>query len=148
MKIKFNWGTGIFIFIMIFLTLAISFIIFSLQFDANLVHDDYYEKGVNYSNQIEIKKRSAEYFNNIKISENQDYIIVSFENFKTRKIENCLIHFFRHTDKKKDFKSKPNKSFDEILIAKDKLSLGRYIIKISWEMDNQQYLVEKEYSIK
>ena len=46
---KFNWGTGIFTFIIIFLLLCVAFIIFAVRQGVNLVHDDYYEKGVDYS---------------------------------------------------------------------------------------------------
>ena len=147
MRLKFNWGTGIFIFIIIFLSLAITFIIFSLQFDTNLVHEDYYEKGVNYTEQIEIIKRSIKYSNKINIDEDEKEITISTEDFQLQKINKWNIHFFRPSDKKKDYKIVSDGNLNKIVIVKDSLSYGRYIVKISWEMNNEKYLVEKECTV-
>ena len=58
---KFNWGTGIFMFLALFLLASAAFIIFAVRQDVNLVHKDYYEKGVDYTEQMNVNSRSTEF---------------------------------------------------------------------------------------
>ena len=53
MKFKFNWGTGIFIFITLFL-LVNAFVIYkSFQQRNDLVEEEYYPQGLEYQKQID-----------------------------------------------------------------------------------------------
>ena len=54
---KFNWGTGILVFLILFLSASAVFIFFAMRQDVNLVHEDYYEQGVDYSAQMDIGPR-------------------------------------------------------------------------------------------
>jgi hypothetical protein len=58
---KFNWGTGIFLFLIIFIGLAVAFMIFAFNQEISLVHKDYYKKGVDYDQEISMEKKSAKY---------------------------------------------------------------------------------------
>ena len=62
---KFNWGTGILIFLILFLLAAGLFIGFAMRQDVSLVHEDYYEKGADHSQQMLVEARSAPYGNDI-----------------------------------------------------------------------------------
>ena len=44
MRVKFNWGTGVVIFLLLFLAAIITFVVFAFHQDVNMVHQDYYEK--------------------------------------------------------------------------------------------------------
>ncbi len=46
---KFHWGTGILIFLILFLLAAGFFIAFAMRQERDLVHEDYYERGVDHS---------------------------------------------------------------------------------------------------
>ncbi len=54
---KFTWGTGIFIFLILFLLAAAFFIGFAMRQDVNLVHEDYYERGVEYTEHMRTNSR-------------------------------------------------------------------------------------------
>ena len=58
---KFNWGTGILLFLILFLIAAGIFIAFAMRQSVDLVHEDYYERGVDHTSQMEVEKRSAPY---------------------------------------------------------------------------------------
>ena len=77
---KFNWGTGIFIFLALFLLGSAVFIIFAVRQDVNLVHKDYYEKGVDYTEQMNVNARSSEYKDNISVSTQGDFLQLTIEN--------------------------------------------------------------------
>ena len=68
---KLNWGHGILIFIILFLVLIGSFVIFALYQSQDLESDDYYDKGAGYSNQIEVNKRSDLYKDSITMTSSQ-----------------------------------------------------------------------------
>ena len=56
---KFNWGTGIFLFYTIFALSLVFQVIKSTQYDNSLVVDDYYEADINYQAQYERKVNAA-----------------------------------------------------------------------------------------
>jgi hypothetical protein len=58
MKIKFNWGIGITIFISAFILLNIIFIIFASGQKVDLVTEKYYEKELKYQEVIDKKINS------------------------------------------------------------------------------------------
>ena len=84
---KFNWGTGIFIFLILFVVGGVGFVIFTLQFDVNLVHKDYYEKGVDYSEQMRMDTRSAIFKNAIQVNSDYKYLVVNIEESLASKID-------------------------------------------------------------
>ncbi len=142
---KFNWGTGIFIFLIIFVSLAITFIIFSLQFDTNLVHKDYYEKGLDYDNEIAIAERSKQFADAITVTDENNTVVIEFEENIAKEIETCNIYFFkisdRHQDYQKDYKLIENK----IIIDHSNLAKGKYDLRISWKNGGDIFMVEKLY---
>jgi hypothetical protein len=145
---KFNFGTGIFIFLALFMTAMISFVIFAHRQDANLVHKDYYEKGVDYSRQMEKEKRSAGYSEMIEISDNGSVVTIRFAGELLPLLGQGTVNFFRPSDYKKDI-SFPLKLTGNVFVAeKDKLIHGRYIVKITWIADNLEYEVDKTLIVK
>ena len=45
---KFNWGTGIGLFYVVFVVIMVSMVMFSARNNIDLVQEDYYEKDLNY----------------------------------------------------------------------------------------------------
>ena len=98
---KLNWGTGIFIFLILFITAGVAFIIFTLQYDVNLVHKDYYEKGVDYSEQMNVEKRSTEFKNAFKITNQNNLLILNIDESLSSKIDSGRILLFKDTETSK-----------------------------------------------
>ena len=76
---KFNWGTGILAFLILFLSASAVFIFFAMRQDVNLVHEDYYEQGVNYSAQMDVEARSTIYKDSLKTYMEDESFVVGFE---------------------------------------------------------------------
>jgi len=144
---KFNWGTGIFIFILIFLSLAIAFMIFAFNQEINLVHEDYYQKGVDFDQEIATEKRSAEFYDKINISEKADSIFVIFDNNIKHKVQNIEYFFYSPSDKNYDMKFNAKSIDKDFIVAKKLFKSGRFIVKISFEIDGVTYRVDKEFVI-
>lgn len=144
---KFNWGTGILIFLILFLIACGLFISFAMNQNINLVHKEYYQKGVSYTDQMEVDKRSAKYFNIIDIKDNGLQILIYFpENF-SKNFKSGEIQFFRPSNSDNDYtwELKPDNNLQ--IIDKSKLIKGKYLVKINWESD-ENYFVEKEFIVK
>ena len=145
---KFNFGTGILIFMLLFMTAIIAFVIFAHQQDVNLVHESYYEKGVDHTRQMQKEARSSEFFDKIDISDDGNYIRIVFPAGLAPKIEEGTVMFFRPSDHLKDI-IKPLVLRGNVFIgAKDQLIPGRYIVKISWKANNADYVVDKQLIVK
>jgi hypothetical protein len=144
---KFNWGHGIFIFMTIFVILSIIFIIFSLNQSQDLVSDDYYDKGADYSQQIETNKRSVVYQDSISVNLNISSIDIDLCQSLKVSGDTILLHFYRPSDKNSDIKLKFPMS-EIISIPFNNFKNGRYEIKISWNNADSLYNIKKDIIIK
>ena len=145
---KLNWGNYIFIFILFFLTLCTIFIIFSLKQDNDLVTENYYNEGADYSTRLEVVKRSQEYHDSIKVIQREDHIAI----YPTPAIKTDAVDldfwFYRPSGKKSDYRINLEKISDSLLIDKSSLQAGRYILKIGWELNKLEYSIEKDMFIE
>ena len=147
-KMKWNWGTGIFIFLVLFLMACAAFIIFAMQQDVNLVHKDYYEKGVNYSEQMNVNARSKQYFNSIQTQLQNEYLRIDFEPSLAAKIDSGNVLLYRPSNSKQDIYLPLSLSDNSIFISKSKLVAGRYILKLNWYSGGLKYEIDKPVNIQ
>jgi len=145
---KFNWGTGIFIFMTLFLLAAAGFIFFASQQSINLVHKNYYEKGVNYTEQMNIDARSVQYKNAIEISNTDKYLTVTIEKSLSSKIDSGKITMFRPSDYKKDISIPVRRKTSQINLPKKDLLQGRYILKFSWFSESVEYEIDRPVNVQ
>ena len=145
---KFNFGTGIFVFMMLFMTAIITFVIFAHRQDVNLVHENYYEKGVDHTRQMQKGARSSEFYDKIDISDDGNYIRIVFSAGLASIIEEGTVTYFRPSDHLKDI-IKPLVLRGNVFIGeKDQLIPGRYIVKINWKVNNADYEIDKQLIVK
>ncbi|MDX8338373.1 FixH family protein [Draconibacterium sp. IB214405] len=145
---KFNWGTGIFIFLALFLAGSAVFIVFAVRQPVNLVHKDYYEKGVDYSEQMNVNARSKAFAHSFDVALSNDALIVSIDNTLVSKIDSGTMHLFRPSDYTKDLKQKVLAGDQSILFQKADLINGRYILKFSWYTDGERYEIDRPVNIQ
>jgi hypothetical protein len=144
---KFTWGHGIFIFMTIFVLLAAAFIVFSLRQTEDLVTDDYYEQGADYSSQIEVNKRSAVYYDSITVEQLDKNVEVKLSPSLVNPKDTVFMHFYKAADKKSDVKLKFIMD-EKIIIPASELKNGRYQLKMMWKHLDSLYNIEKEITLK
>ena len=142
---KFNWGTGIFIFLVIFVSLAIAFMIFAFNQEISLVHKDYYQKGVDYDQEITMEKKSTKYTNLINLKINENNIELIFDESIKNKSSNIEVYFYSPSEQHHDFRIKKENIIDGFIIDKSKLITDRYIVNVDWTMNNTNYRIKKEF---
>ena len=143
MKIKFNWGTGIFIFIALFL-LVNAFVIFkSFQQRNDLVTEEYYPQGLEYQKQIDRFANANALTGKIQITQEPGAVVIIYPSELKGKTVKGQVNFFRPSDENADFKD--SISFDTAMIQKipvQKMMKGKYIAKFFWVMDGKEYAYE------
>ena len=144
---KLNWGSYIFILILIFLTLCTVFIIFSLRQDIDLVTEEYYEEGADFTSEMEITERSKDYIDSIIISQEEGYLEFNIP-CSLSDIKTFDLWFYRPSDKDEDLRTTLEINDAPVLVSTDNLIKGRYILHISWELDSLDFHIEKNIFIK
>lgn len=144
---KLNWGNYIAIFIGLFLTLCTIFIIFSLKQNRDLVTENYYESGADYTSQMEISERSLPFADSIDVIIATSQIKISLPISVSKKSTSIESYFYRPSDKSDDYKVSSEEGVDTIMIDRVYLKRGRYILKLTWTMEGEPFLVEKEIFI-
>lgn len=141
---KINWGTGILIFIILFLIAIISFVIFASTHKVNLVEKDYYPKELNFDSQIEKNANAEALYEKISISKTDSLIIIDFPGFFRGKTVEGSILLYRPSDFEKDklFSIQLDTSLRQVIPATDLLP-GKYYVKIDWSCDGIPYFQEK-----
>lgn len=140
---KFNWGTGILIFLILFLVACGIFISFAMRQDVSLVHEDYYEKGADHSQQMLVDARSAQYKNAIQTQMKDGVLLIDIEASLAAKMDSARFHLFRPSNGKYDIKSSFEASEQPLTIQGEELIQGRYILKIYWSWDELNYEIDQ-----
>ena len=143
MKIKWNWGTGIFIFITLFVLANAVVIYLSLKQRNDLVAEEYYPQGLEYQKQIDRFANANSLKDKIQMSEESGELVIIYPaELKGRDIKGQVI-FFRPSDERADFNDSIR--FDTAMIQRipvQKMMKGKYIAKFFWIMDGKEYAHE------
>jgi nitrogen fixation protein FixH len=149
MKIKFNWGTGIFIVLAIFFIAIIAFFLYITNLDIHLVEDNYYEKELVYQQRIDKLKNTQALNGKIEILKSPGIITIQFPFIGASDSVNGTAWFYRPSDPGKDFTLLLNlndslqQSFDV-----SKIDRGKWMIKLDWKMGEKEYYFEETVFIE
>lgn len=145
---KFTWGTGIFIFLVIFLASAFAFIIFATRQKVSLVHKDYYERGVDYSEQMRVDERSKAFAQSFSIKNDPGFFEVNIESELAAKIDSGSMYMYRPSDSSRDITLPVPAHATSMRFEKDKLINGRYILKFTWFDDGVKYEIDRPVNVQ
>ena len=132
----------------LFLTVSIGFIIFASQLGINLVHEDYYEKGVDYTSRMKMDARSLKYKNAFDVSNSDRFMIVDINKELSAKIDSGRAVMFRPSDSKQDVYIQVGPKASKLAFPKENLLHGRYIFKFSWYSDGIKYEIDRPVNVQ
>lgn len=149
MKIKFNWGTGIVLALLIMISGMIVLVSIAVRQDYDLVDKDYYRKSVNFQQHIEKVKNNEALTEKIQVKLAADSLILAFPNLGNYQDYSGEIHFYSPVAEKRDFKLavKPDSGFIQVIGLKY-LEKGRYQVKIDWTAGTIDYYQEVEIVVE
>ena len=145
---KFNWGTGILLFIILFLLSAGVFIGFAMRQEINLVHQDYYKKGVDHSEQMRVTERSATFEHAIRTRQTNDLLLIEVEESVALEIDSGDMILYRPSSSKLDIRLSLTMPDTLLEISREQLIHGRYILQFHWFSEGLEYRTEEEVFIR
>jgi len=140
---KFNWGTGILIFLILFLLACGLFIGFAMRQEVSLVHQDYYEKGVDHTHQMNVEARSAQYKNAVGTQLNNGLFQIDIERSLAGKMDSAHFLLYRPSDSNRDIRRSFDAAESPLIIPGEELIPGRYILKIFWSWEGLNYEIDQ-----
>jgi len=146
---KMNWGTGIFITIVVFLIGMISLVIISSMQPLNLVTPDYYPKAIDYQSQIDRIARTNALDDKMKFSQDEEFIYIGFPLVDSAIMPEgkILVFFPRDNNLDHEFEIEVNDSLFQF-IPKKGLMPGWCKVKVNWKIDSLEYYIEQDFMIK
>ncbi|PWK17864.1 FixH family protein [Xanthomarina spongicola] len=144
---KINWGTGIVIAFICFISFIMYFIIkmnTDSKYDHDLVIEEYYQAELGFQDEIDKEENSNKLTENISWKKTEDGLIITFpENLDSQDITG-KVSLYRTSNKKLDFDMPISISNNQMLIPNNKLLDGRWNLKVDWQYKETSYLYKKE----
>ncbi|MBO0322989.1 FixH family protein [Muricauda sp. CAU 1633] len=140
---KINWGTGIVLAFIGFITFILYFV-FRMSTDDRANHDlvteEYYKKELSYQQEIDASKTASEMKANLTIEKTDEGLMIYFpERFEPKKISGT-VSLYRPSNKHLDSNFPISLSNTHLLIPDNRLVDGRWDISISWEYEGNSFL--------
>lgn len=146
---KFNWGHGIVLAIIIFVAGMGLMVFITYQNSINLVHEDYYPRELEHQTMIDKRNNALNLEEQVAINYDGKVIEISFPSIF--KVENLTgeIQLFRPSSGTRDvFILVKTDTEGKQRIPANGLDQGKYIVKIEWEYVGTFYFTEKEIYVK
>ncbi len=141
---KFNWGTGIAIFIGMFIIFILSFVFTAAYTHTDLYAEDYYQQELDYQTTIDAKQNALMFSDKVYLSQGKQSIVVHLpETIDWSKTEG-LVHLYRANDASQDKTYKISTENSKMMIPKNDLNNGKFYVKIAWKDQGKDYLITKE----
>ncbi|MBI9072832.1 MAG: FixH family protein [Melioribacteraceae bacterium] len=140
------WGYGIALTYIVFFIAVMAVVFFSFTKDVNLVTDDYYQEEIEYQDKINILEKTNKLNYKPIINKQKELVEIGFPDSLDYSKISGKIFFYRPSNSKNDFTIELDLSTDFTQkISTDKLTIGYWKIHLSWEYDNQNYLIEESF---
>ncbi|RNC84653.1 MAG: hypothetical protein ED557_06655 [Balneola sp.] len=143
---KLDWGKGIFIAVTLFIIGTLSMVSYLISLDFYLVNNNHYEEGVAYQETIDSKERASELEEQVVILFDEERVAlkVFFPEEIVKKAQEGTINLYRPNDASKDMNLAIQ--FDAgntHVIPMERMDKGKWVLTVTWKMDNLDYQEEK-----
>lgn len=143
---KFNWGTGIVITLICFMSFIIYFVVKmnTSEHNHDLVTKDYYKKELEYQKDIDKEENAKKLTQNLNWKKTVEGLVIEFPEDLDLKNITGKVFLYRPSNKKFDFEMPISLSNHTLLIPDKSLLDGRWNIKVDWEYKGVLYLYKKD----
>ena len=144
---KINWGTGIVLAFIGFISFIMYFVInmnINKKYDHDLVTEDYYKQELNFQNDLNKENNAKSLEIDLTWKKTEDGIIIMFPNNLDIRDIKGKVFLYRPSNKQLDFESAISLSSHNLLIPDKRLLDGRWNLKVDWEYKGEAYLFKKE----
>ena len=139
---KFNWGTGIAVFYILFMVVLVSVVIKTKSYDHSLVMNNYYEEDLKYQQQYDKLANTQAMDTPVLINQQPDKVTIQFP--KEMEDVNGEVWMFRPSNAKQDFRLPIQVSGENVMeIPTGSMSQGRWKIKVDWQSSSKKFYKEE-----
>lgn len=145
---KINWGTGIVITFVLFITFILYFVVKTFtqqQYDYDLVTESYYEEELQFQNTINNSKKAELLAKKVIVTNKNKEVAIVIPNNNTNDLIDCKIKFYRPSNDKLDFENEYLSSKNTFYFTSKELVAGRWNVIITWSYASQP---SEEYYLK
>ena len=144
---KFNWGTGIVLAFIGFISFIMYFVVSMStndKYDHDLVTEDYYKQELSLQDDIDNELNSKRLKQDITWDKTEKGLTINFpKEFDPSKITG-KVFLYRPSNKQFDFETPISLSNHNLLIPDNRLLGGRWNIIIDWQYNKTPYRFKKE----
>ncbi|MCH4552413.1 FixH family protein [Aestuariibaculum lutulentum] len=144
---KFNWGTGIALAFVAFISFIMYFIItmsVDKKYNHDLVTEDYYGQELEFQNDLNKENNAKNLAQNITYNISAEGLIINFPSDLDYTKVTGKVFLYRPSNKQFDFETPISLSNHNLLIPDKRLLDGRWNIKVDWKYNENSYLYKKE----
>lgn len=144
---KINWGTGLVIGMVLFVSFILYFVIrisTEKKFDYDLVTEEYYKQEMFLQGEIDAQENSFALKGEIHGEKTKDGWLLTFPDDLDYSGITGVVSMYRPSDKQLDFDLPLNISNGQVLIPEERLVTGRWNTIINWEYKGKSYLYKKK----
>lgn len=144
---KFNWGTGIVLAFIGFISFIMYFIILmnmDKKYDHDLVTEDYYNQELQFQNDLDKQTNARALLENITWEKTDEGLLIIFPKSLDFNSITGNVFLYRPSNKQFDFETSISLSNHNLLIPDKRLLDGRWNIKVDWKYKGIPYLYIKE----
>ncbi len=146
-RMKFNWGTGIVMAFIAFISFIMYFVITmstNKKYEHDLVTENYYGKELEFQDDINKEKHAQTLSQDVIWKRTPEGLMILFpQNINPDDISG-KVHLYRPSDKQLDFVTEISLSDHTLLIPDKRLLGGRWNIYVDWQENGHSYLYKKE----
>lgn len=144
---KFNWGTGLVIGMLAFMSFILYFV-FTMTTDQKYSHDlvieDYYKHEMNLQAAIDASENSSKLKTPVTAHKTDAGYLIEFPKNINPEAISGKVFLYRPSARQLDFDMPLRLSTSNLLIPDKRLVGGRWNITITWEYEGKNYRFEDE----
>ncbi|GJQ64717.1 MAG: cytochrome Cbb3 oxidase maturation protein CcoH [Melioribacteraceae bacterium] len=141
---KISWGVGIAVLYIGFMVVVLGTVAFSTTQDVNLVTEDYYEKELEYQNQLDKMNRANALPEKLEVKIVDKNIQIKYPSMFSPEFLTGTILFYRPTSGEEDFELPVQPDVHGVqTVLTEKMSKGVWKVKVDWKASASEYFNEK-----
>ena len=143
---KINWGTGIVIAMIAFMSFILFFVVKMFtddQYQYDLVVEEYYKQEIGFQDELDAEKNAIELAENVVIEQTETGVMIDFPKNEATSIIDGVVTFYRPSNKNLDFTKPVILEDQKMFIPKNEIAAGRWNISVRWDQNGKTYLTRK-----
>ncbi len=148
---RINWGKAIVLAFVIFIAFILYFVIrvsTDSSYEHEMVTEDYYKKELEFQQEIDLEKNTKEANAEVKVIEQASGLLLRFPEVIDPKEIKGTVSLYRPSNQRLDFELPIALTGTEMLIPKDRLSEGRWDIRVQWQAGGKTYLTKEKITYR